>query len=355
MLRVEPSSKSSQPSSSLQSKPKRVALDVEEEQVIGGDVTDGTKTLHDPTSPDMSTFARHNTTHVPYASWCEHCTEGRAVSTKRERRDVQLRVVVGKRRAVSIDYCFLRVNDSRPQVTVLRAADSHTGYSNALVVDAKGVNKDAISWLRRFVQELGSPTVNLHSDDESSAKALTRALAQEAVKEIGGGMTCTTTCAPTGSHESNGKCERWIRTVEGLIRTYVSAAVNNGIEVQAKHSFYAGSVRHAAFVYNSCHGREDGGGRIPYYAIYGRAFGSPMLELGECVFGYIPTALQLPKSAPRWTKGFLMGRRSSADGHLVRTPAGGIKLFRSIRRAGLAERWGPPSLLTMVATPTTNK
>ncbi len=118
------------------------------------------------------------------------------------------------------------------------------------------MTKEAVGWLRRVVEELGTPTLNLHSDDESSAKALTRALAQEAAKEIGGGVTCTTTYAPTGSHQSNGQCERWIRTMEGLVRTFVSAATGNGINVTASHAFYHWLVRHAGFAYNRFHVRE---------------------------------------------------------------------------------------------------
>jgi hypothetical protein len=227
---------------------KREVLGVEDEEVIGGE-TD-VKTLPDPVLPSVTERCKHNVTHTPFASWCEHCIKGRGASSHHLRRDPQLKLGVDRRRTISIDYCFLRVTETEAQQTVLCAVDSHTGYSNAVVVKAKGVNEEAVQWLKRVVQEVGCPTINLHSDDESSAKALTRALAQEAAKVVGGSTTATTTYAATGSHESNGRCERWVRTLEGMTRTLVSSCVGNGINAEGRHQFFQGVVRHAAFVYN---------------------------------------------------------------------------------------------------------
>ncbi len=69
-------------------------LGVEDEEVVGGDMTDGTKTLHDPVLPSVSVCAKHTVTQIPFADWCERCVKRNAVSTKHERRDVQLRLVL---------------------------------------------------------------------------------------------------------------------------------------------------------------------------------------------------------------------------------------------------------------------
>ncbi len=111
--------------------------------------------------------------------------------------------------------------------------------------------------------------------------------------------------APAGNHESNGQCERWIRTVEGLVRTYVSASVDNGIDVQAKHALFTWIVCHAAYTYNRFHVRDDGGGYTPYHAIYGREFGSPMLELGE--FRVHANSSLTPKVCAKVGEGILDG------------------------------------------------
>jgi len=159
---------------------KREVLGVEDEEVIGGE-TD-VKTLPDPVLPSMTERAKHNVTHTPFASWCEHCIKGRGNSSHHARQDPQVKFAVDARRTISLDYCFLRVTETEAQQTVLCCVDSLTGYANAVVVKAKGVNDEALSWLKRVVMEVGgmNSDLNFHSDDESSAKALTRELASEA-------------------------------------------------------------------------------------------------------------------------------------------------------------------------------
>ena len=168
------------------SPPRHYIHDVDEDDVVGDELS--AKTLPSPTLPSALERSKHMTTHEPYQSWCQHCVKGRAVDDRHEGKDQRLREVVDIRRRVSIDYCFLRVVESEPVKTVLCAVDSQSGYCGATVVEQKGVNREAVSWLRRFIADVGCKDINLHSDDETSTKALTRALATEAAANL-----CTAT------------------------------------------------------------------------------------------------------------------------------------------------------------------
>ena len=105
---------------------KREVLGVEDEEVIGGE-TD-VKTLPDPVLPSMTERAKHNVTHTPFASWCEHCIKGRGNSSHHARQDPQVKFAVDARRTVSLDYCFLRVTETEAQQTVLCCVDSLTAW-----------------------------------------------------------------------------------------------------------------------------------------------------------------------------------------------------------------------------------
>ena len=129
------------------------------------------------TSPSDAERRRHETSHLPFREWCEHCVRGRGRAMphfSRQRRGVE---------------------ESVPVVSAVR------------------LHVRTLSRWAQFLDHLGHEEVILQSDAEPAAVDVARAIAKSfkgraVVREV-----------PRDSSKSNGTVERFHQSMQGLART----------------------------------------------------------------------------------------------------------------------------------------
>ena len=195
----------------------RDAIDLDDE--VSGDegtVTRAPRGLSEPYEPTPLERARHNLTHWPYKSWCDHCVRARRPNSHHRH------VPSSSERSLPVfvsDYCFLR--DSRDEDTapsfVGRLYPTRAVYG--AIVTEKGTGDElAVKLLANFFKENGRVNLVYKSDQESALKAFVDA----ALKQIGGTskedddlVTCAVPeYSAVGESASNGKAERTIQQIE---------------------------------------------------------------------------------------------------------------------------------------------
>ena len=175
------------------------------------------------TAPGPAEVQKHNITHVPYQPWCLRCVAGRSVGQLHKRVDRSNRAA-GSEVVVQVDYAFFG------KVTILVVVCTKTGMVAARRVYAKGPSDDAISFVAEFVCGLGHKRTCIQCDGEPAAWALIcRAQHHICKLEPSGGVDQVRARTTLGyNSNANGAVERGIRTIKGLIRTFVSDLQSRG-------------------------------------------------------------------------------------------------------------------------------
>ena len=126
------------------------------------------------TSPSDAERRRHETSHLPFREWCEHCVPGRGRAMphfSRQRRGAEESVPV-----VQLDYTYMK-GVSGPKA--LSIVDRDTSYGTSSVVLAKGSSdRYAVAMGVQFLDHLGNEEVILQSDAEPTAVDVARAIAK---------------------------------------------------------------------------------------------------------------------------------------------------------------------------------
>ena len=166
-------------------------------------------------SPSDAERRRHETSHLPFREWCEHCVRGRGRAMphfSRQRRGAEESVPV-----VQLDYTYMK-GVSGPKA--LSIVDRDTSYGTSSVVLAKGSSdRYAVAMGVQFLDHLGHEEVILQSDAEPAAVDVARAIAKSfkgraIVREV-----------PRDSSKSNGTVERFHQSMQGLARTLRCEAI----------------------------------------------------------------------------------------------------------------------------------
>ena len=102
-----------------------------------------------PPTPSPQLVARHNLTHLPYASWCPHCVAARRANSPHKSLSTADRPFP----LFCADYCFIKDDKDEELVTCLvgRLYPSRALFS--VVVDAKGVDEHAVERLSNFLKD----------------------------------------------------------------------------------------------------------------------------------------------------------------------------------------------------------
>ena len=125
-------------------------------------------------SPSDAERRRHETSHLPFREWREHCVRGRGRAMphfSRQRRGAEESVPV-----VQLDYTYMK-GVSGPKA--LSIVDRDTSYGTSSVVLAKGSSdRYAVAMGVQFLDHLGHEEVILQSDAEPAAVDVARAIAK---------------------------------------------------------------------------------------------------------------------------------------------------------------------------------
>ena len=280
--------------------------------------------------PDAREVEEHNLTHVPYRNWCPHCVMGRGKDLDHRRSVEDARQV----REFSFDYFFPGDEQGR-KVTVLAGRERMTGMTMAAVVPAKGTSGQyAVKRVLEFIHECGAAEADviLKSDQEPAIEALVA----DIVKTRGGQITHVER-SPVGSSGSNGVVERAIQSVEGVLRTLLSALQSRlGVKIAADEKIVIFAAEYAAYLLNR---REIGkDGKTACERSKGKKTSVLAVEFGERLLYKVRPKDKMEKLNARWDFGVFVGIRASSGEVWVATKDG-IKAVRSVRRIASEERW----------------
>ena len=129
-----------------------------------------TQALPQPLVPTKAQIEAHEVGgHLPYRNWCRWCVMAR-------RRNSQHRSQPNpSRRALPLmvaDYCFMRDSTDEELCKTLVAKVYPAKALLATVVDSKGLSKQVIERVARFIKETGYLSFAYKSDQEGSIRAM---------------------------------------------------------------------------------------------------------------------------------------------------------------------------------------
>ena len=330
-------------------------VDRDDEADDAGQVSRVPRGLPAPYEPSALERARHNLTHYPYKSWCEHCVKARRPNTAHRTSPT------ASDRTVPIfvsDYCFLRdaLDDDIVTCFVGKIYPDRNMY--AAVVDEKGAGDErAIKSLAEFFRETGLKKIVMKQDQEASLRSFVEA----AVKLVGGTIVDNDEAveetlsrvipenSAVGESASNGKAERSVQSLEDQVRT-LKLALESRIEsrIESTHPIMRWMVRHAAIIMNRFSVSPDG--QTPYQALHGKRAPDRFVEFGEKVYYSIPKKMR-HKLDPRWKLGVCVGVSSSSNEYYVSNGQGDIVKARSVVRVVSTRRWGATDVLNVRGIP----
>ena len=290
-----------------------------------------------PRQPSKEAVARHNLTHLQYASWCPHCLACRrpnsshhSSKTKAER---YIPVFVS-------DYAFIRKPDEDLLTCLIgRLYPSRAVFSSAC--DVKGQDDSVVGRLAEFFKNSGVTKLVYKSDQEPAIKSVIEA----ALTQIGRAgdprvdeevMQLVPEHSAVGESASNGRAERTVQSVEDMIRTYLHALESRlKVKIPSGHPVMRWIVEHAASMLNRFTINPDG--VSPYAALHGRNSSERHVEFGEQVFYYVPKRAR-SKLCLRWRLGTYLGMAPNTNESFIANVDGNVMKSRSVARVVMASR-----------------
>ena len=156
-----------------------------------------TKKLPPQATPEE--IDRHNVTHLPFRSWCEHCVRGKAADDDHKR--IAPTGIPGDAKW-AMDYFFLtRAEEPNKMKAVLNCLDMQSGATFAAVVH-KGADEYALAVVHESLKFTGRSRITILSDQENSIKKLASMVRDSRPQET---VLLNT---PVGSSASAGGIER---------------------------------------------------------------------------------------------------------------------------------------------------
>eukprot|EP00435_Cladocopium_sp_Y103_P016734 s3384_g4.t1 len=317
-----------------------------EVQMRNKDLVGGENQVRAPGEPSEEEKAKHMLTHLPTASWCEHCTRGKGREDPHKRTD-------GERAVVQIDYSYLKANGNfeemteDPAVIVMTAVDRGTGFFTAMSIPTKKLEKDyVVKSLKAFVSQLGHVQVTIRSDGEPQILTICQELRDELNKLRGkeAVVKAHTEQAPRYSPQSMGAVGSAQRVLKGDFLTLRSDIEEKlGAPVTPAMNLWPWMIRHAAWVRGRFGIKANM--RTAFEDAFGNQYTGQILPFGECVLAKIPSSASGRKVGGRqlkgdssWELGVFLGKVNETDEFLVGNSKG-VHSVRTVRRLTTQRRW----------------
>ena len=305
------------------------------------------KIVRSPGMPSAAERAEHNITHWPYRNWCEHCVKGRALG--QAHRSMKGEFAESDVARVLMDYGYLHEEETvveddhgekkeaKISLTTMVMVETMNASVWAYALDAKGTS--TLDWLARQVVEdletvgLNKEKIITKTDQEVSMTQLQREIARQR-----GDAATGTENSRVGDSNSNGRIERAIREVKGLVRTLRSAIEENTKgKITLADTVVPWLVRHAAYLITRCRVGQDG--KTAMQRLKGRKVSTPLAEFGETILFKLPKVRTMPGDFEnKFETGIWLGCTVRSGEHIVGTPRGVYKVS-SIMRKAEDRRW----------------
>ena len=292
--------------------------------------------LRDPGAPTLREQEEHNTTHLPFRSWCQHCVAGKAQdrphkTKKGAQMDKQLPEVV-------FDYGFLGGKDDEETLAVQVARDRRTQMIFANVVPRKGmIQEHGAKSMVEDLAKLGYAEIILKCDGEPALKNV-----QAEVQRRRTAQTILENSVP-GDSKTNGAAERAVKAIGEQVRV-LRAGLQGRLDmvVRTSHPILTWLVQHAADCLSKYQIGEDG--KTAYERLKGKKFSRAVVEFGEKVhYKKNSKGHKEYKLDSKWGEGYFLGFYWKTSEALIGTSEG-VKRAGTIRRVGAHRRWDAEGL-----------
>ena len=316
------------------------------------------KTVRSPTEPSKAEREEHNLHHCNYRSWRDACVKGQA-------KDDAHGTITGEFAdssipRVTMDYAFLTEDvktkadehseevKARTSMTILVMIESMCRSVWAYAVESKGASE---AWLEDQILEdfdtigLTDERLIIKADQEPSITEMQKML----VKARAGHGTAVEQ-SRVGDSNSNGKVERTVQDVKGLIRTHRAALEENiGEKINLTDPIVPWMIRHAGHLITRVRVRENG--KTSFQVMKGRRSTAKLVPFGECVLLKIPkTNHKVGDFEDRWEAGIWVGFMMRSGEHLVATAKGVFKVSTVMRRPP-GRRWSAEMIRKIIGSP----
>ena len=335
--------------------------DAEEETrgtVFKGATEDGVRVARCPRQPTQKEREEHEVTHCPPQSWCDHCVKGQAKNEAHHA--IKGKLGESDVTRVIMDYCFVQedveVEDAEEEeamltrlaITILVMCETTCHSIWAYAVQSKGSTEE---WVKDQILEdletvgVSDERIIVKSDQEASMTDM-----QKAIATARGKLGTALENSKVGESDSNGKVERAIQDLKGLIRTIKSATEEKtGAPIHVNDPVVPWLVRHAAHLINTCRVREDG--KTAVQLMKGRKMNAKLLPFCETVLFKIPKTTNPPGDFEnRWERGTWVGFMMRSGEHLVATGKGVFRTSTVMRRAA-DKRWSADLIKNIGGSP----
>ena len=300
-----------------------------------------------PREPTSAERQLHEVTHIPYRSWCRHCARVRGKDTYHMR-------IAGEQEVprVGMDYMYMseRGVTSKPEdpsvayITLLVVKDFWHKSVWTYPVEGKGVAKAA--WLPDMLIKdfntcgLDGCMLVLKSDQEPAIRELQEEIARR--RRQTGSVGTVIENSKVGDSSSNGRTERAVQEVGGLVRTLKFALEERtgGDKLALDHPILPWLAKHAAARITRYQVRANG--RTSYHNIKGCSCRDPLAEFGESVLFRPPKTNKEVRNkdalSERFLDGIWIGTDIRTSANIIATNSG-VYFAGKITRKVPSERW----------------
>ena len=317
------------------------------------------KKVREPGNPSAKERAEHELNHWPYRSWCEACVKGRAVG--QQHRSMKGEYAESLVARVLMDYGFLHEEEvtvesehgqeveSKTSMTIMVMLETLCSSVWGYAIEGKGAV--SVEWLAQQVVEdietvgLAAERIITKTDQEPAIIQLQ----QEVAKRRHEGGTALEH-SRVGDSDSNGRIERAIRDMKGMIRTIRSSVEDKtGKPIKLSDTIVPWIVRHAGYILTRCKVGSDG--KTAMQRMKGRKTNAPWVPFGEAVLFKLPKVPKMPGDfRDRFEEGIWVGFITRSGEHLVATDRGVFKVSSVMRRSE-DKRWSGDAIQKIQGSP----
>ena len=226
--------------------------------------TEVMRTVRSPAEPSQAERDEHDLTHCTYRSWCDACVRGQAKDDAHS--TVPAEYSESSIPRVTMDYAFLTESGrtkaeedaeltAKMYMTILVLVESMCRSVWTYAVESKGASE---MWLESQILEdfdtigLTNEKLIIKADQEASITEVQKML----VKSRAGHGTALEQ-SRVGDSNSNGRVERAVQDVKGLVRTHRAALEEKlGKKIGISHPIVPWTVRHVGHIITRCRVRE---------------------------------------------------------------------------------------------------
>ncbi len=317
------------------------------------------KAVRDPGTPTPLQRAMHEFNHWPYRAWCEACVKGRA--TGQQHRGVKGELAISDITRVLMDYGFLHEeetttegdhgSETQAKVSMTMMVMLETLCESVWSYAIEGKGATSLDWLAAKVVEdietvgLSKERIISKTDQEPAIIQLQKEVARLR-KEAGTALENS----KVGDSDSNGKIEKAMREVKGMIRTLRSSVESKtGEAIKLDATIVPWLVRHAGYIITRCRIQPDG--KTAMQKMKGRKVNVPWVPFAEAVLFKLPKVPNMPGDfANRFELGIWVGCTIRSGEHLVATPKGVFKVA-SVHRRPEDARWSKEMISEIRGSP----